>query len=119
MAASCGNVLIRASKSFANGWWRSLVAHLTGGQGVAGSNPVHPTRNFEVRAYALTFLHQACTKESRFCTKRAPNFGLILHQNANRQVVAGLVGLQITGFWGRSSKVSAHIILSSTGNCIC
>ena len=23
--------------------WRSLVAHLTGGQGVAGSNPVHPT----------------------------------------------------------------------------
>ena len=37
------------------GWWRSLVAHLTGGQGVAGSNPVHPTRNFEVRAYALAF----------------------------------------------------------------
>ena len=27
-----------------NGWWRSLVAHLTGGQGVAGSNPVQPTR---------------------------------------------------------------------------
>ena len=26
-----------------NGWWRSLVAHLTGGQGVAGSNPVQPT----------------------------------------------------------------------------
>ena len=24
--------------------WRSLVAHLTGGQGVAGSNPVIPTR---------------------------------------------------------------------------
>ena len=23
--------------------WRSLVAHLTGGQGVAGSNPVNPT----------------------------------------------------------------------------
>ncbi len=28
------------------GWWRSLVAHLTGGQGVAGSNPVHPTMFF-------------------------------------------------------------------------
>lgn len=27
----------------ANGLWRSLVAHLTGGQGVAGSNPVSPT----------------------------------------------------------------------------
>ena len=26
------------------GTWRSLVAHLTGGQGVAGSNPVVPTR---------------------------------------------------------------------------
>ncbi len=25
------------------GTWRSLVAHLTGGQGVAGSNPVVPT----------------------------------------------------------------------------
>jgi hypothetical protein len=25
------------------GLWRSLVAHLTGGQGVAGSNPVSPT----------------------------------------------------------------------------
>ena len=25
------------------GAWRSLVAHLTGGQGVAGSNPVAPT----------------------------------------------------------------------------
>ncbi len=27
-----------------NGLWRSLVAHLTGGQGAAGSNPVNPTR---------------------------------------------------------------------------
>ena len=26
-----------------NGTWRSLVAHLTGGQGVAGSNPAVPT----------------------------------------------------------------------------
>jgi hypothetical protein len=29
----------------AAGTWRSLVAHLTGGQGVAGSNPVVPTRH--------------------------------------------------------------------------
>ena len=36
----------RASGSIADavhGLWRSLVAHLTGGQGVAGSNPVSPT----------------------------------------------------------------------------
>ena len=26
-----------------HGLWRSLVAHLTGGQVVAGSNPVSPT----------------------------------------------------------------------------
>ena len=26
--------------------WRSLVAHLTGGQGVAGSNPVIPTNKY-------------------------------------------------------------------------
>src|SRR5207253_650882 len=26
-----------------NGTWRSLAAHLTGGQGVAGSNPAVPT----------------------------------------------------------------------------
>ena len=32
------------SSSTAFGLWRSLVAHLTGGQGVAGSNPVSPTR---------------------------------------------------------------------------
>ena len=38
------------------GWWRSLVAHLTGGQGVAGSNPVHPTRKFRASARALARL---------------------------------------------------------------
>ena len=27
------------------GVWRSLVAYLTGGQGVVGSNPVTPTNN--------------------------------------------------------------------------
>ena len=32
------------------GLWRSLVAHLTGGQGVAGSNPVSPTEEPQVRA---------------------------------------------------------------------
>ena len=31
------------------GAWRSLVAHLPGGQGVAGSNPVAPTKCTFVR----------------------------------------------------------------------
>ncbi len=44
----CGLVGAGARSSLAprgsNGLWRSLVAHLTGGQGVAGSNPVSPTK---------------------------------------------------------------------------
>jgi hypothetical protein len=31
-----------------NGLWRSLVAHLTGGQGVVGSNPASPTIKYQV-----------------------------------------------------------------------
>src|SRR5215475_12994189 len=31
------------ASAWADGTWRSLVAHLTGGQGVAGSNPAVPT----------------------------------------------------------------------------
>jgi MFS family permease len=34
---------VKHSCSTSHGLWRSLVAHLTGGQGVAGSNPVSPT----------------------------------------------------------------------------
>src|SRR5437773_5252916 len=37
----CAKVIASA---WADGTWRSLVAHLTGGQGVAGSNPAVPTR---------------------------------------------------------------------------
>ena len=33
----------RQNTGASHGLWRSLVAHLTGGQGVAGSNPVSPT----------------------------------------------------------------------------
>jgi hypothetical protein len=35
---------VRREVRRADGLWRSLVAHLTGGQGVAGSNPVSPTK---------------------------------------------------------------------------
>ena len=36
----CGSLV----KSDTDGLWRSLVAHLTGGQGVVGSNPASPTK---------------------------------------------------------------------------
>lgn len=42
--AGCG-IIFGLQKAI--GTWRSLVAHLTGGQGVAGSNPVNPTSNLE------------------------------------------------------------------------
>lgn len=39
-------MMVKLSSAEADGigLWRSLVAHLTGGQGVAGSNPVSPTK---------------------------------------------------------------------------
>ena len=37
-------VKLSSEESGGIGLWRSLVAHLTGGQGVAGSNPVSPTK---------------------------------------------------------------------------
>ena len=40
------------------GAWRSLVAHLTGGQGVAGSNPVAPTNSLYRRVNAGHYLRQ-------------------------------------------------------------
>src|SRR5690349_1535260 len=40
--------------------WRSLVAHLTGGQGVAGSNPVTPTTYDEGLAAGRPFVVSGC-----------------------------------------------------------
>lgn len=39
------------------GWWRSPVAHLYGVQGVAGSNPVHPTSPALALAMAGFFIY--------------------------------------------------------------
>ncbi|KAJ1684297.1 hypothetical protein LUZ63_020590 [Rhynchospora breviuscula] len=44
-----GSVLPGRRETGGIGLWRSLVAHLTGGQGVAGSNPVSPTTKPQVR----------------------------------------------------------------------
>ena len=35
------------------GMWRSLVAHLTGGQGAGGSNPLIPTNNIKHLGYFI------------------------------------------------------------------
>ena len=47
-----GNIERRRSRR--SGLWRSLVAHLTGGQGVAGSNPVSPTTQSQVEGQFLS-----------------------------------------------------------------
>ena len=38
-----------------DGLWRSLVAHLTGGQGVVGSNPASPTMRTPVHGCGPVF----------------------------------------------------------------
>src|SRR5215218_4217056 len=55
------------------GLWRSLVAHLTGGQGVAGSNPVSPTIGFSIIAPRQWALHPATDSPS--ITLRVGDFG--------------------------------------------
>ena len=42
------------SLSGSNGLWRSLVAHLTGGQGVVGSNPASPTTGTHIQILGLS-----------------------------------------------------------------
>jgi hypothetical protein len=43
------------------GTWRRLVAHLNGVQGVGGSNPLVPTRNFKGLALGANLFFIACT----------------------------------------------------------
>jgi hypothetical protein len=54
----CGNIspCCRRSRQ-RRGLWRSLVAHLTGGQVVAGSNPVSPTNERNSPAKPSEFFH--------------------------------------------------------------
>lgn len=49
MQAGTPEVISSSALTGVDGLWRSLVAHLTGGQVVAGSNPVSPTVNAQVR----------------------------------------------------------------------
>ncbi len=53
---------LRIARESRVGAWRSLVAHLTGGQGVAGSNPVAPTISIPEMIEPCTrdFNHGAC-----------------------------------------------------------
>src|SRR3712207_9473578 len=46
-----------------HGLWRSLVAHLSGGQGVAGSNPVTPTEEPQVSSTVAAFMDPTPTGE--------------------------------------------------------
>jgi hypothetical protein len=46
MPTGKGHAALTLNGVIAVGTWRSLVAHHTGGVGVAGSNPVVPTNDF-------------------------------------------------------------------------
>ena len=103
------------------GMWRSLVAHLTGGQGVAGSNPVIPTkalvrgnfhRGFVVSGRGHWLVHwldrlepsaaevdQSGSASLRVkCTRRCPWSGPESAQD-DAPAPSGRVG---AGFWRRS-----------------
>ena len=59
--------------------WRSLVAHLTGGQGVAGSNPVIPTIYFLIgKGLRTGLVHQPILDDSQLgqlaATPKEPRF---------------------------------------------
>lgn len=43
LCVRCAKLSIHRKTAGVAGTWRSLVAHLTGGQGVVGSNPAVPT----------------------------------------------------------------------------
>jgi hypothetical protein len=58
-----------------NGMWRSLVAHLTGGQGVAGSNPVIPI-NLGLGASPPDPLHALSLAASSARSERVAPFAL-------------------------------------------
>ncbi len=63
-----------------NGLWRSLVAHYTGGVGVAGSNPVSPT-NFPGHFPGL-FLSGSF---------RSDTLGFILRSSSHAQILNGQI----------------------------
>ena len=51
----CGSILKVLSRMHHFRVWRSLVSHLTGGQGAAGSSPVTRTRNRQVSTETCRF----------------------------------------------------------------
>jgi hypothetical protein len=50
-AVTCATLYRLSAARAGTGTWRSLVAHLTGGQGVVGSNPAVPTEFSQARGH--------------------------------------------------------------------
>ena len=71
-----------------SGLWRSLVAHLTGGQGVAGSNPVSPTH----RSGGNTTSHRGDVSFSRWTSP-------VASRNIVCLVFFGVPGVGFLGWW--------------------
>ena len=78
--------LFRGSPKSHNGLWRSLVAHLTGGQGVAGSNPVNPTSLHRTGGESLRSvpLHGPASSGCRPVFGLRPGNGMLTRGNRNR-----------------------------------
>src|SRR6478609_5887311 len=83
-----------------HGLWRSLVAHVTGGHGVAGSNPVSPTEQQAGATVSMT-KPQVCLAECPDIrpTRREPrsrrgrvSASVVEAPGAGRPVLAARVG---------------------------
>ncbi len=95
------------------GMWRSLVAHLTGGQGVAGSNPVIPTTYEERPAERPAVLRMRTRRPlqwTRFRRSRARRLEVRGSRNHRRVGVPGFAnqGARICGS-ARTMEVRARV----------
>src|SRR4029079_15716214 len=75
------------------GVWRSLVAHLTGGQGVAGSNPVSPTEeNRRSEAISATYRYRRYGRFSARSPYKSPYACRSVDRPVPRRSIADLPG---------------------------
>ena len=68
MRSRARRALFSSGPASTDGTWPSLVGHLTGGQGVAGSNPAVPTEYEQIRGHFTSFCEVASRSFDRSLT---------------------------------------------------
>src|ERR1700709_823210 len=89
----CGKLFELSARAASHGLWRSLVAHLTGGQGVASSNLVSPTYAEKGRPKGGLFsAYEGSTSGSPPRRFRRIALRITLQRSGDRDVTAVPVG---------------------------